>query len=64
MAKLKPAGGKKREAPASTRGLVAAMFSLSNTLEFLRFPLLGPIDKLRLGLTILHAARLHDGGRA
>ncbi len=38
-----------------------AFHSLSNTLEFVRFPLLGPIDKLRLGLTILHAARLRDG---
>lgn len=34
--------------------------SLSNVLEFLRFPALGLIDKLRLGLTILHAARVRD----
>ena len=31
---------------------------MSNTLEFLRFPPLGLIDKLRLGWTILHASRI------
>jgi len=32
--------------------------SVSNTLEFLRFPLLGPVDKIRLAWTILYASRL------
>ena len=36
------------------------LHSLSNTLEFLRFPPLGLIDKLRLGWTILHASRVRD----
>jgi protoporphyrinogen oxidase len=34
--------------------------SLSSTLEFLRFPALGMLDKARLGATILYAARLRD----
>jgi protoporphyrinogen oxidase len=34
--------------------------SLSNALDFLRFPLLGPLDKLRLAATILHASRIRD----
>jgi protoporphyrinogen oxidase len=33
---------------------------MSNALEFLSFPLLGPIEKLRLAITILHAARIKD----
>jgi protoporphyrinogen oxidase len=33
------------------------LYSMSNTLEFLRFPPLGLIDKLRLGLTIFTASR-------
>ena len=37
--------------------------SLSNTLEFLRFPLLGWIGKVRLGATVFHASRLKDRGR-
>lgn len=41
------------------RGLV----SMSNTVEFLRFPPLGLFDKLRLGLTILYAARVKDWRR-
>jgi protoporphyrinogen oxidase len=36
------------------------LVSMSNTLEFLRFPPLGLLDKLRLGLTILHASRTKD----
>lgn len=36
------------------------MFSMSNALEFLRFPPLGLIDKLRLAATILHASRVKD----
>lgn len=36
------------------------LYSLSNSLEFLRFPPLGLLDKLRLGLTIMRAARVKD----
>ncbi|HWM92647.1 MAG TPA: NAD(P)/FAD-dependent oxidoreductase [Thermoanaerobaculia bacterium] len=36
------------------------LHSMSNALEFLRFPPLGLIDKLRLAATILHASRLKD----
>jgi protoporphyrinogen oxidase len=36
------------------------MHSMSNTLEFLRFPPLGLLDKLRLGATIAYASRLSD----
>ena len=36
------------------------LHSLSTTLEFLRFPVLGLVDKLRLGATILYASRLKD----
>jgi protoporphyrinogen oxidase len=32
--------------------------SLSSTLEFLTFPALGPLDKLRLGITVLYASRI------
>ncbi len=35
--------------------------SMSDTLEFLRFPPLGLVDKLRLGLTIAYGARIKDG---
>jgi protoporphyrinogen oxidase len=34
--------------------------SMSNTLEFLKFPPLGLTDKIRLGATILHASRIKD----
>lgn len=34
------------------------LHSLSNTLEFLRFPPLGIIDKLRLGATIFYASKI------
>lgn len=36
------------------------LYSLSNSLEFLRFPPLNLIDKVRLALTILYAARVKD----
>ena len=39
------------------------LHSMSNTLEFLKFPPLGMIDKLRLGLTIYHASRIKDWRR-
>ena len=37
------------------------LHSLSNTLEFLKFPGLNLLDKVRLGATILHASRIADG---
>ncbi len=37
-----------------------SLYSMSNTLEFLRFPPLGLISKLRLGATIFYASRLKD----
>src|SRR5262249_39960128 len=36
------------------------LHSMSNVAEYLRFPLLGWIDKVRLGATILHASRIKD----
>ncbi|MFQ5967760.1 MAG: NAD(P)/FAD-dependent oxidoreductase [Acidimicrobiia bacterium] len=36
------------------------LYSVSNTVEFLRFPPLRLWDKLRLGMTVLRAARLKD----
>jgi protoporphyrinogen oxidase len=36
------------------------LYSMSNTWEFLRFPPLGLLSKLRLALTILHASRIRD----
>lgn len=36
------------------------LYSMSNSLEFLKFPPLGLIDKFRLGLTILRASRIKD----
>ncbi|OWK42955.1 NAD(P)/FAD-dependent oxidoreductase [Fimbriiglobus ruber] len=36
------------------------LYSMSNSLEFLRFPPLGLVSKFRLGLTISHASRLKD----
>jgi protoporphyrinogen oxidase len=38
------------------------LHSLSNALEFLRFPPLRLLDKLRLAATILHASRVKDPG--
>lgn len=37
------------------------LYSLSSTLDFLRFPPLSLLDKLRLALTILRASRIRDG---
>ncbi len=34
------------------------LLSMSNALEFLRFPLIGLVDKVRLGVTILYASRI------
>jgi protoporphyrinogen oxidase len=39
------------------------LHSVSNTLELLRFPVLGWVDVLRLGATILYASRLRDWKR-
>jgi protoporphyrinogen oxidase len=39
------------------------LYSMSNSLEFLRFPPLGLLDKLRLGATIFYAARVKDWRR-
>lgn len=39
------------------------MHSMSNSWEFLRFPPLGLISKLRLALTIMYAARIRDWRR-
>lgn len=39
------------------------LLSLSNSWEFLRFPPLGLVDKLRLGLTIFYASKLRDWRR-
>jgi protoporphyrinogen oxidase len=36
------------------------LYSMSNSLEFLRFPPLGLVDKLRLGATIFYASRVTD----
>lgn len=36
------------------------LYSLSSTLEFLRFPPLSLVDKIRLGATILYASRITD----
>lgn len=37
------------------------LHSMSSTVEFLKFPPLSWVDKLRLGLTILRASRIRDG---
>jgi protoporphyrinogen oxidase len=39
------------------------LVSLSNSLEFLRFPFLGLIDKLRLGATLFYASKVKDWRR-
>ena len=36
------------------------LYSMSNSLEFLRFPPLNLVDKFRLARTILHASRIED----
>jgi len=38
----------------------AKMVSMSNSMEFLKFPPIGLIDKVRLGATIVHASRIED----
>lgn len=39
------------------------LYSMSNTLEFLKFPPLGLIDKLRLGFTIFYASKIKNWQR-
>ena len=39
------------------------LYSMSNTVEFLRFPPLGPVGKLRLGATIFYASKVRDWQR-
>jgi protoporphyrinogen oxidase len=39
------------------------LYSMSNTLEFLRFPPLGLLDKLRLGATIFYASKIKNWRR-
>ncbi len=39
------------------------LYSMSNTLEFLRFPPLGLVGKLRLGATIFYASKVKDWRR-
>ncbi len=39
------------------------LYSMSNTLEFLRFPPLGLLDKLRLGATIFYASKIKNWKR-
>jgi protoporphyrinogen oxidase len=39
------------------------LHSMSDAVEFLRFPALGLVDKLRLAVTILHASRVRDWKR-
>ncbi|HEU5154226.1 MAG TPA: FAD-dependent oxidoreductase, partial [Gemmatimonadales bacterium] len=41
----------------------AKLFSLSTSLEFLRFPPLNLVDKARLAATILYASRIRDGSQ-
>lgn len=36
------------------------LYSMSDAFEFLRFPPLGLVDKVRLAVTILHASRIRD----
>jgi protoporphyrinogen oxidase len=39
------------------------LYSVSNALEFLKFPPLRLIDKVRLGMTIIYASRIHNWQR-
>jgi protoporphyrinogen oxidase len=39
------------------------LHSVSNAVELLRFPLLSPVDKLRLAGTVFYASRIRDGRR-
>lgn len=38
-------------------------YPLNSSIDYLRFPPLGPVDKARLAATILYAARIEDGRR-
>ena len=38
-----------------------AMYPLNNAIDYLRLPVLGPIDKARLAATILYASRIKNG---
>ena len=38
----------------------ARMHSISNNMEFLKFPLLSLVDKLRLALTMIYSSRIND----
>jgi protoporphyrinogen oxidase len=38
-----------------------AMYPLNNAIDYLRLPVLGPIDKARLAATILYASRIENG---
>lgn len=51
------------ETKAGYYGTDRVLRSVSNTLEFLRLPGLGPIDKLRLGGTIFYGSRIRYGLR-
>ncbi len=44
-------------------GTDSTLRSVSNTLEFLQLPGLNPIDKLRLGGTIVYGSKVRDGKR-
>jgi protoporphyrinogen oxidase len=39
------------------------LYSVSNAVELLRFPLLSPLAKLRLAATVFYASRIRDGRR-
>jgi len=39
------------------------LYSMSNSMEFLKFPPLNIIDKIRLGITILYASRIKNNDR-
>ena len=41
----------------------SGLYQLNNAIDYLKFPALNLIDKLRLGLTILYMARVRDGRR-
>lgn len=39
----------------------SGLYNLNNAIDYLKFPALNLLDKLRLGLTILYMARIEDG---
>lgn len=39
------------------------LYSVSNTIELLRFPVLGLLDKLRLAITLFYGSKIRDGRR-